>query len=143
MKKRIIEPCNISFPLRWLSSLSGTVWLRLKLDSCLAGFHFNHDIADKERTLSYSYCIFLATSFLEVVTEGLDLVEAYKLKYSFEPYPLATYFFEQGGNRLAGEYHREEVHEEDTHTFCLTLFRASPRIWSGINSLTPFIAGKK
>lgn len=127
LKKHIIERCHLLSPLKWLSWLSGSAWLRLKVNSRPAGFHYNHDIPDKERKLSFSYCAFPANSFCEVVTEGLDFVKAYKLKHGFEPHALAIYFVEQSGKRLAGGYHRKENVKGDTHTFAFDPVHGYPK----------------
>eukprot|EP00580_Thalassiosira_gravida_P001724 CAMPEP_0201602484 /NCGR_PEP_ID=MMETSP0492-20130828/3197_1 /ASSEMBLY_ACC=CAM_ASM_000837 /TAXON_ID=420259 /ORGANISM="Thalassiosira gravida, Strain GMp14c1" /LENGTH=487 /DNA_ID=CAMNT_0048066015 /DNA_START=198 /DNA_END=1661 /DNA_ORIENTATION=+ len=127
LKNYIFERCHMISPLRWLSCLSGSMWLRLKLDSRPAGFSYNKDIPDNERKLSFSNCAFPTTSFVDVVTEGLDFVRAYKLKYGFEPHALATIFVEQSGKRLAGGYHRKKVSKEDTHTFVFDPVHQHPK----------------
>lgn len=127
MKKYSIERCHMLSPLKWLSCFSGLALLRVKMDSRPAGFHYTPDIPDCERKLSYSYCAFPATSFCEVVTEGLDFVQSYKLKHGFEPFALAVYFVQQSGKRLAGGYHRKEIVKGDTHTFAFDPVHSHPK----------------
>jgi len=127
VKEYLIERCHFISPLKWVSRLSGSVWLRVKVDSRPAGFHYNRDIPDNERKLSYSYCAFPANSFSDVVPEGLDFVKAYKMKHGFEPHALAIYFVEQSGKRLAGGYHRKEIVKGDTHTFVFDPIHTHPK----------------
>ena len=114
-------------PLKWLSCFSGSAFLRLKIDSRPAGFHYKTDIPDSDRKLSYSYCAFPAKSFCDIVSEGLDFVKLYKMNHDFQPYALAVYFVEQSGKRFAGGYHRKKIVEGDTHTFAFDPVHYHPK----------------
>jgi hypothetical protein len=102
----------------------------MKLTSRPAGFHYNREVPQEERKLSFSYCAFPINTFHEVVKDGLDFVEAYKVEHGFEPHAhasLAIYFVQQSGKRLAGPYTRAEISDDGAHKFVFDPVSTNPQ----------------